>query len=186
MKCLLIFSLSAIVILGCKFNNGPNVSKRPNLTIFTYGLNRIDYDVQNLIARKYGLVYEQVGGCTETEEFIDSIKKLNQKTYVVLSKEFGPNWSTELRNEIDSIGRLTHKAKHIVEIKTDYSIQTQIFRNNHDFLFLYGEPTETEYIFLVQAYTSQGIGQDAPRKVYKEWKVDVWNWKIIDSLGNYR
>ena len=173
-------------LYSCKADHKHQIPNRPHLKILAAGKPAIDFDALNLIAQNYGIKYELVGGCTETNEFMDSIQKLNQKTYAILSKEFGENWSKELDNEVDSIIGLIRKTEKIVKVRTDYDSQKEKLEDSHNIVGLWIEPTETEYVFLAQAYIYNGFGQASTRNVYKQWNVDIWNWMIIDSSGNYR
>jgi hypothetical protein len=168
-------------LFSCKADHKHQIPNRPPLKILAAGKPGIDFDVLNLITQKYGVIYKLVGGCTETNEFMDSIDKLNQKTYAILSKEFGENWSKELDNEVDSISRLIRKTEKIIKVRTDYDVQKEKLEDNHKIVGLWVEPTEKEYIFLAQACIYSGFGQTSTRNVYKQWNVDIWNWKIIDS-----
>lgn len=168
-----------LVCYACNNNLHSVTSQRPVLRILGAGKPAVDYDILNLLAKKYRVSYELVGGCTETKEFMDSIHNYNEKNYVILNKEFGANWEKQLDIELDSITGLINKAEKIINTQTNYKQCAKEFEDNGKIIGLWIEPTEANYIFLAQSYFYEDYDK---KDIYEEWRVDLKNWKIIDTL----
>ncbi|MDF3027759.1 MAG: hypothetical protein K0S23_2066 [Fluviicola sp.] len=72
--------------------------------IRTYGFQSWDdYDIAiDSVAKNWNLVYLPVSGCLVTDEFIDSIEQLNNKTYLKLEAQYGSDWKERFDKEVDA------------------------------------------------------------------------------------
>lgn len=79
-------------------------SDTARFVIRTYGFQSWDdYDaIEDSIATNWDIMYFPVAGCLVTDEFIDSINRLNEATYQRLEIYYGANWRESLKKAVDS------------------------------------------------------------------------------------
>lgn len=82
-------------------------SDTARFVIRTYGFQSWDdYDeIQDSIAGNWDIMYLPVAGCVVTDEFVDSIERLNELTYGRLEKHYGYDWKERFDKTVDSAYR---------------------------------------------------------------------------------
>lgn len=77
-------------------------SDTSSFVIRTYGFPSYgDYEqVQDSIAREWKLMYLPVAGCVVTDEFVDSITRLNNVTYHRLEMQYGSDWKKRFDQQV--------------------------------------------------------------------------------------
>lgn len=70
----------------------------------TYGFNSWnEYDqLEDSIAGNWKITYLPVAGCVVTDEFVDSIDRLNKITYSNLKAHYGSEWKERFTQEVDA------------------------------------------------------------------------------------
>ena len=70
----------------------------------TYGFNSWnEYDqLEDSIAGNWKITYLPVAGCVVTDEFVDSINRLNEITYSNLKAHYGSEWKERFTQEVDA------------------------------------------------------------------------------------
>jgi hypothetical protein len=175
--------ISIIVLNGCKNNKQEEqlAYKRPVLKILVAGLTDLgSLHAANIIGKEYGLAYQIVGGCNESEEFQDSLQKHNKQVLAELAHEFGTDWQKRFEEKKDSMEFLVSQAQSFLEHQTDYKKIMQDFEERKIILAVWTEPTIKNDVFKVEAYEYTLVSSDSNRKVHKTWFVDL-NKRIITS-----
>ncbi|MGV3610127.1 MAG: hypothetical protein ACO1N0_04195 [Fluviicola sp.] len=109
MKRLLFFCLLLIQ------SSGWSQSDTARFVIRTYGFSSWDeYDqIEDSIAGNWSIAHLPVAGCLVTDEFVDSIERLNKITYGDLQAHYGSDWKERFKLEVDSAYQeLLYKKKH--------------------------------------------------------------------------
>ena len=180
-------SLIIIFFVSCKKNREEErrIPGRPILKILGAGKPDFKYlHASNIIGREYGLFYEIVGGCTESENFHDSLDKHNQRVFAQLNQEFGVDWRKQFDAKADTMEFLINQAESFVQLETDYEKRAKELERNKIIVDLWTEPTAKREVFNVEAYEVTLSSPDSNRKVYYSWLVDLSKRKILKSACN--
>ena len=82
--------------------NDTQLDKGVKLRLLTYGIppDFASENAQSVIAEKWGLEFYRVGGCTLTEELVDSVRRHNKKVEALIEKKYGKSWEVPFDKEI--------------------------------------------------------------------------------------
>ncbi|MFT3680349.1 MAG: hypothetical protein QM791_08735 [Ferruginibacter sp.] len=164
----------------------PKISpeKRPVLRILGAGLCDLDaLHASNIIGREYGVIYEIVGGCTESQEFMDSLDKLNSLVSAQLEKEFGADWEKTLESKADSMEFLISQAESLLERQEEYKKKNKELESKGIYVSLWIEPTASADIFNAVLYkTIRLLPAVSNNKIYYSWNIDLDKRKILSDF----
>lgn len=97
--------------------------------ILIYGLppEAIYTNSQNVVAGKWGLEFRAIAGCVVTGEFVDSVDRVNSKTYSILEQKYGKDWQDRFYKEVEDEYA---KEQMVIQIlKNDTSYQDLLKKN---------------------------------------------------------
>jgi hypothetical protein len=184
---LFLFLIVIVVFTGCEIDSQEEQQpqKRPVLRILGAGLYDLSHlHAANMVGKEYGLSYEIVGGCTESNEFRDSLETHNKKVLAQLAHEFGVDWQKRFEAKADSMEFLISQVASFVQRETDYKKKEQDFENKGIIIDLWIEPTKEKDIFNVEAYKVSLLSADSNRNVYSSWTIDIAQRKVLNSICN--
>lgn len=124
--------------------------------ILTYGLqDDTRRNPTDLIQRKWKIKIESVAGCIIAEELEDSVKKENDKTYILIEKAFGKDWEKRFDAEVED--------EYRIEAIIDSLVRKQTYIDNKEIVNpfpgspfpMYPIDDEGNYIVTVSTYNRQ-------------------------------
>jgi hypothetical protein len=180
----LLISIWILTQIACKgkIQQESQVLQRPVIKILVAGKTSLSrLHAANIIGKQYGLAYEVVGSCTESEQFRDSLAEYNAKVRRQLNKELGKDWQSRFEMEADSMEFMISQAESFIRLETEYEKKEQELNSRGIYLALWTEPKVNKSVFLVEAYDQPLFSSDSRRKVYYSWIVDLNKRKIINA-----
>ncbi|MBX9449894.1 MAG: hypothetical protein KL787_09340 [Taibaiella sp.] len=103
MKHLIVFLFitAAMACLPPVANAQEHIMERHTVLIYGLPPEPVYTNAQNVVAGKWGLEFRAIAGCVVTEEFVDSVDRVNSKTYSILEQKYGKDWQDRFYKEVE-------------------------------------------------------------------------------------
>ena len=91
-------------VMGClpsMVNAQKNVMERHTLLVYGLPPEPVYTNSQNVVGGKWGLEFRTIAGCVVTGEFVDSVDRVNSKTYSILEQKYGKDWQDRFYKEVE-------------------------------------------------------------------------------------
>lgn len=126
----LITLLIITIVMGCPpsmVNAQENIMEKHTILIYGLPSEPVYTNSKNVVAGKWGLEFRAIAGCVVTEEFVDSVDRVNSKTYSILEEKYGKDWQDRFYEEVEEEYA---KEQTVIRILTDDAgYQSMLERN---------------------------------------------------------
>lgn len=159
--------------------NDTQLDKGEKLRLLTYGIppDFASENAQSVIAEKWGLEFYRVGGCTLTEELVDSVRRHNKKIEELIEKKYGKSWEVTFDKEVNEELNKQKIAYSLLDKEKRIRIkQTALLKEGNALQYHFKKLTNGIYIVSVTGW-GQIKGKDAYVSYFR-YLVDIENKQV--------
>ncbi len=159
--------------------NDTQLNKGEKLRLLTCGVppDFASENAQSVISEKWGLEFYRVGGCTLTEELVDSVRRHNKKVEALIEKKYGKSWEVTFDKEINEELNKQKIAYSLLDKEKRIRIkQTALLKEGNALQYHFKKLTNGIYIVSVTGW-GQIKGIDAYVSYFR-YLVDIENKQV--------
>ncbi len=162
----LVLLLLVIDLFSCADNGHPplqrNIAKDTSLKIIVTGLADLESIIQlDSLAKKYGFKYYPIG-CVVSAQKMDSVDRVNNRTYNILEKRYGKGWRKNFNTE--------YYITNQIQIQADSIINARFPQDNKYFHYL-AMATQEKNHYQIKVYSLDSLNGKSEAIVH--YKIEI-------------